>query len=319
MLFEAYTALTRKFPAGCQGLYGERIQQNTDMWLAVDAQSFPWLLFAAQPSDARSDIELRFVEVRFSRDCEISIDDGSAVAGTYTIVRLEENDPELVRLFLRLLEEAFCGPSAPATNRAIGERIMELANLFRQVEGSSKDIVGLWGELFVIAEAGSKENAARRWCLHRNAKYDFVSEGFALEIKATVKPVREHRFALEQLRPLDELTVYVASVQLVQAQGGKAVFELMDEILAEIGGSDLRSAFLGLCLVKGGEDIYRSSLRFQLLSRETGAAFFAAVNVPVPETDANAPISNVTFDVCLDAIPRLPEPDLARLMRELSG
>jgi Putative PD-(D/E)XK family member, (DUF4420) len=319
MLFEAYMALTRKFPAGYPGLYGDRIQQSTDMWLAVDPQSFPSLLFAAQPSDTRSDIELRVVEVRFSRDCEIVIDDGSALAGTYTIVRLEENDPELVRLFLRLLEEAFCGSNAPATNRAIGDRIMELANLFRKAESSSKDIIGLWGELFVIAGAASKENAVRRWCLHRNAKYDFVSEAFAIEVKATVKPMREHHFALEQLRPLDALTVYVASVQLVQVQGGKAVFQLMDEILAAIGDSDLRYAFLGLCLVKGGEDIYRSNLRYKLLSSEAGVAFFAANDVTVPSIDANAPISNVSFDVCLDAVPQLPELDRARLMRELSA
>lgn len=319
MLFEAYTELARKFPAGCQRLYGERIRHDVEMWLAVDGQSFPSLLIAAQPDDMRSDIELRFVEVRFSRECEIVTDDGSAVGGTYSIVRLQENDPELVRLFLRLLEEAFCGIRAPTTNRAIGERIMEIANLFRQLESSSKDIVGLWGELLVMSQASSKENAARHWCLHRNAKYDFLCEGLALEVKATVKPTREHRFALEQLRPPDALSVYVASVQLVQAQGGQAAFELMDEILAEISDGDLRTAFLGLCLLKGGEDIYRSNMRFQLLARETGVVCYAAEDISAPEVEQGAPISNVTFDVRLDDVPPISVAERARVIGELSS
>lgn len=320
MLFATYTSLIRHFPAQCEGLLGQQISDTSGLWLAVDAQGYPSFLLTSQPTDARSDIELRFVSVRFSRDCEIATDDSNLVQGTYTIVRLEENDPDLVRLFLRLLEEAFCGDNAPRTNRAIGERILELANLFRQVENSSKDVVGLWGELQVIIAAASREDAARCWCQQRNAKYDFVCDGFAVEVKATLKPSREHRFSLEQLRPSGEdLTVFIASAQLVQTQGGKAVFELIDEIIAKIHDADLRKAFLSLCVIKGGEDIYKSTMRFQFLARDVGIAYFAAVDIPVPLVDPVAPLSNVKFDVCLDALPQQVGDRLTRLQNMRNG
>lgn len=309
MLFDTYTVLTQRFPPGCQSLYGEEIGVETGLWLAIDAQFFPSILFSSNPSDERSDIELRFIGVQFSRDCQITFDSSKTVAGNFTIVRLSENDPDLVRVFLRLLDETFCVDGHPRNNRDIGEKILELADLFSRIENSEKDIVGLWGELIIIAQAVSLEMAARSWCLHKKAKYDFVSDSFALEVKTTLKPSREHRFSFEQLRPNGKLAVSVASVQVVRTHGGKAVYELMDHILNEIKDAGMRKAFFNLCLIKGGEDIYKSVLRLQLLSDQDGIACYAAVDIPVPSIDPELPISNVKFDVCLDGIPR--QDDLA--------
>jgi hypothetical protein len=114
------------------------------------------------------------------------------------------------------------------------------------------------------------------------------------------------------------LAVFIASIQLVQTQSGKAVFELVDEILIGIDDSDLRQAFLGACLLKGGEDIYKSCIRFQFLSRGAGIAYFAASDIPVPTVDDSAPISNVKFDVCLDALPEHTDDGLSRLVN-MSG
>ena len=305
MLFETYTELIRKFPSGCVSLYGEELQGKSGVWLAVDERSFPSLLFSCLPSDTRNDIELRFVGVQFARECEIGVDGGGHANGTFSIVRLEENDPDLVRVFLRLLEETFCGDELiPRTNREISERILELANLFSQLEHSERDLLGLWGELLIISRAAAPAAAAQRWCLDRNAKYDFVCDSFALEVKATLKPSRVHRFSLAQLRTNGEMAIYVASIQAIQAHGGTTASELMDQILEVITDAELRRSFLALCLLKGGEDIYKSGLRLQLLSVEGGVAYFAARNIPVPFVDAISPISNVKFDVCLDGLQR---------------
>ncbi len=305
MLFEAYTELTRKFPSGCASLYGEELQGRSGVWLAVDERSFPSVLFSCLPSDTRSDIELRFVGVQFARKCEIGVDGGGRANGTFSIIRLEENDPDIVRVFLRLLEETFCGDAlCPLTNREISERILDLANLFSQLEHSTKDLLGLWGELLIISRAAAPAEAAQRWCLDRNAKYDFVCDDFALEVKTTLKSSRVHRFALDQLRPNVELAIYIASIQAIQAHGGTTVFELMDRILEVIEDAELRRSFLGVCLLKGGKDIYKSELRLQLLSAEGGVAYFASSNIPVPSVDVISAISNVKFDVCLDDLQR---------------
>jgi hypothetical protein len=302
MLFNDYSELLRGFPAACSGLFGREVRSDIGLWLAVDNQGFPSFLLSMPPTDVRRDIELRFIGVQFSRECQIALSDGSAVGGTFTIIRLEENDPDLVRVFLRLLEEAFCGGDTPRTNRAVADQILELAELFRRVENSTKDLVGLFGELTIIAHCESREHAARCWSLHKNSKYDFVCGEFALEVKATLKARRDHRFSIDQLRPPSALDVYIASVQLTQAQGGQTIRDLIERILECLNDSNLRSAFLGLCIVKGGVDLYKSEEKLQLLSRSAGVGFYAAADIPAPIVPTGTSISNVRFDVCLDAI-----------------
>jgi hypothetical protein len=203
MLFEIYSHLTRKLPESRTLLFGSQIEPDGRLWLSITEQAFPCLLFPSQLSELRTDIALRFIDVEFSRECEIATDGAGATVGTYTIVRLNENDPDIVQLFLRLLEEAFCRGSGSFSNRQIGDKILELADLFGRLENVTGDLLGLWGELYVIGEAENVLPAVRCWCSHKNAKYDFVASEFALEVKTTLKSKRQHTFSIEQLRPVN--------------------------------------------------------------------------------------------------------------------
>jgi hypothetical protein len=305
MLFETYTMLVQGFPISCVHLYGRSVSAVGDLWLSIDAQALPCLLFPSNDFDERNDIRLRFIDVEFSRSCEIATEGAEPVSGTYTIVRLNEDDPEIVRVFLRLLEEEFCRPEDRFSNRQISDRILELANLFSKIENSTGDILGLWGELCLISKSGNVPGAVRCWCLHKNAKYDFVSSEFVLEVKATLRVTRQHRFSLDQLRPEGEFDAYVASLQLVETHSGKTVSELLEEIHDAIPDTDLQSAFFRLCLIKGGKDIYRSSLRLQELPDNSSLAIFDAQEIPVPRIDPSAPVTNVRFDVDLSAVPKV--------------
>jgi hypothetical protein len=318
MLFGAYRELMNSFPDVCEGLYGSQTQPEGAFWLAIDRQHHPSFLIPAIPGDTRSDIELRYIEVRFSRECLIATSGSDTAHGVFTIVRLAESDPDLVRLFLRLIEEAFFAGAAPTTNREVGERILEIANLFRQIEGGAKDMLGLWGELYIIHECTSRLGAARKWLIQKTARYDFVTTNFALEVKTTLKAQREHRFSLEQLRPSGELAVYVASLQLVQSRDGKTIEDLVTEIMSSLDDADTRRAFLGLCLVKGGEDIFRSDMRLQPLSRRVNVAYFAASSIAAPVVNPEARISNVTFDAVLDEATRLSSTEQKRIVEALA-
>lgn len=314
MLFEIYTRLANHFPSGCSILFGEELASRTGIWIAIDADAYPSLLFSSKPTDTRSDIELRFISVDFARKCEIVVDDEKSASGTYTIVRLEENEPDVVRVFLRLLEETFCRDEPNALDsREIGDRILQLANLFSQLANSPKDVIGLWGELLIISRAKSPEAAVRCWCLDQKAKYDFVCDNFVLEAKTTLKPSRTHRFSMVQLRPHGDLELYIASIQVVEAHGGTATTDLMDIILESITDPELRKSFLTACLIKGGEDIYRSPVRLRLLSSQNSIAYFAAEDIPVPHVNDSAPITNVRFDVCLDSLQQQKGPEIDRL------
>ena len=297
--------LVKAFPDDCEYLFGIPIGASNRLWLSVDERLYPSLLFPTDASDERSDITLRFIDVEFSRTCQIATEDTTPVSGTYTIVRLNEDDPEIARVFLRLLEERFCHTDRPLRNREIGDRMLEIANLFSRLENARGDVVGLWGELYIISKAASMQDAARSWCFHKSARHDFVTPTFALEIKTTLKGNRQHRFSLEQLRPGSAFDIYVASLQLVETHAGKTVSQLLEMMYGEIEDPELRSAFFDQCLIKGGRDIYRSDLRLQPLAGDNALALFDARDIPVPHIGPADPISSIRFDIDLSQTPQV--------------
>ncbi|UWQ16686.1 PD-(D/E)XK motif protein [Jannaschia sp. M317] len=309
MLFEAYQELARRFPDACQHLFGSKIDSAQGLWLSLDAQGQPYLLFEMAEDDGQPDLKLKSVEVRFACPCDIQLQDGSALSGIYTLVSLANDDPDIIRVFLRLLEEAFLVPGADHSAAAVRDQILSIADLFTRLNDDLKDVVGLWGELHIIRTAQDVGAAARAWSSSARARYDFMTERFALEVKTTLKSLRQHRFSLEQLRPNADIRVYVASILLTELPGGEAACELIDEIYAAMDDPNSRASFLRQCLRKGGADVYGSELRLSTLPDGASIAIFDAGTLPVPSVDGADPISNVRFDLQLEGTEMLASDD----------
>lgn len=305
MLFEAYQELARRFPDACQHLFGSKIDGAHGLWLSLDAQGQPYLLFEMAEDDGQPDLKLKAVEVRFACPCDIQLQDGSALSGTYTLVSLANDDPDIIRVFLRLLEEAFLAPGADHSAAAVRDQILSIADLFTRLSDDLKDVVGLWGELHIIRTAQDVNAAASAWSSSARARYDFMTERFALEVKTTLKSARQHRFSLEQLRPNADIRVYVASILLTELPGGEAAPELIDEIYAALDDPESRARFFRQCLRKGGADIYGSELCLSTLPDGASIALFDAGTLPVPAIEGGDPISNVRFDLDLTGVEAL--------------
>lgn len=316
MLYEIYTSLLQDFPNDCDFLYGRQLEAD-GLWLSVDEQAFPCLLFDTGISDRRNDIAFRSIDVEFSRECTIAMGGSESLPGCYSIVRLNENDADIVRVFLGLLEEAFLRFNQRYSNREIGEKILELADLFSRIEDARSDIVGLWGELYLIFKSKSAAHAVQCWCRQKNAKYDFVSDRFALEAKTTLNPRRKHRFSIDQLRAHSDFDIYVASLNLVEMHSGVTVSYLLEEVRAQIFDDELRSDFLKQCLLKGGRDIYRSDLKLKPYPDDSSLSIFQAVDIPVPTIDPSDPIDNIRFDVDLSDIVAIEGEHRARILNFL--
>ena len=306
-LLETYHHLTERFPASCPHLYGEEVDGVDGLWLSVDVQGHPYLLFEMDSDDGLPDLKLNSVEVRFSCPCEIQLHHGNALSGLYTVVYLSSGDPDIVRVFLRLLEEVFFVPSADLSARAVREQLLSIAELFRQIETDLKDVVGLWGELYVIHNSKDLRKAVQAWTFSRTAKYDFVTDSFSLEVKTTLKSSRLHRFSLEQLRPAADIRVFVASILLVENSGGVSVANLMDKIYDSLSDHEERKRFFRLCLRKGGTDIYASDLRVRPLPNNASLCLFDSANIPAPSIQLGDPVTNVRFDVDLSWLQPLAE------------
>ena len=314
MLTDLYPVLCQAIPQDEAALFGLSVSEGFPYWLAVGNQAFPALLLPARADDQRADISLRAVEVLFSRTCVIDTDAGSSHEGCYSIVRLKENDSAIVRLFLKILEDRFCTSSPPTTNAEIAARIQQVAALFSRVESNARDLIGLWGELHVISSASNIDPAVRCWSTRKNAKYDFVTDAFVLDVKTTTKPIPQHRFSVDQLRPSGAFDAFIASLCVIEVQSGQTVGELMDSLAANIVDQALCSAFLTQCLSKGGRDLYRSNLTLKTYPDSAGIALFRASDIPVPQVRDSDPITNIRFDVDLSRVSPLSVQENASIL-----
>lgn len=306
MLFEAYQDLARRFPDACQQLFGSKIDGSRGVWLSLDTQRQPSLLFEMAEDDGQPDLKLKSVEVRFACPCDIQLQDGSALSGTYTLVSLSNGDPDIIRVFLRLLEEAFLSPGADHSAKAVQAQILSIADLFTRPNDDLKDVIGLWGELHIIRTAQDVNAAAMAWSSSARAVYDFVTDSFALEVKTTLQGTRQHRFSLEQLRPNADFHVFVASILLTELPGGETVCELIDEVYATLDDPKCRAQFFRQCLRKGGTDVYGSDLRLATLPYGASVEFFDCDRLPVPSIASGDPISRLRFDLDLSRFDGLP-------------
>ncbi|WP_049641143.1 PD-(D/E)XK motif protein [Candidatus Rhodobacter oscarellae] len=307
MLTDLYPTLCQTIPEYGAALFGLPVNSDYPYWLAIDAQAFPALLLPARADDLRPDITLRAVDALFSRTCVIDTNTRVPHQGCYSLIRLKESDTAIVRLFLRILEESFCTASPPSTNAEIAACVQQVAALFSRIEDNTRDLVGLWGELTVIAHAQNTDAAVRFWSTRKTAKFDFVADHFVLDVKTTTKPLPQHRFSLDQLRPSGAFDAYIASLCVIEVQSGQTVADLMETLAARLSDHDLRSAFLIQCLTKGGRDLYRSDLALQTYPDNASLSLFRAEEIPVPHVRASDPIENIRFDVDLSQIVPLPD------------
>ncbi|WP_075996162.1 PD-(D/E)XK motif protein [Salaquimonas pukyongi] len=307
MLTDLYQTLCQTIPEDGAAMFGLPVVGDYPYWLAIDAQAYPALLLPARADDLRPDIKLRAVDTLFSRNCVIATDTPLPHEGYFSLIRLKDSDPAIVRLFLRILEESFSTASPPISNANIAARVQQIAALFSRIEDNTRDLVGLWGELAVIAHARNTDAAVRCWSTRKTAKYDFIAEHFVLDVKTTTKPAPKHRFSLDQLRPSGAFDAYIASLCVIEVQSGQTVVELMETIAARISDQELRSAFLIQCLAKGGRDLYHSDLVLQTYPDNTSLDIFRAEDIPVPHIRSCDPIENIRFDVDLSGLASLPD------------
>lgn len=315
MLTDLYAALCEAAPEDEGALFGSPLTEEDSVWLSVDRNAYPALLLPAREDDIRPDIVLRSVDALFSRMCTIETEDGHSQSGCFSVVRLKEDDADVVRLFLKIVDERFCSGSMPTNNAAIASSILEVAELFSEVNFETRDLIGLWGELHIIRRSGDVGAAVRCWCTRKTAKYDFVTKGFVLDVKSTLTASPKHRFSLEQLRPTGDFDAFIASLCVVEVQSGHTVGAVMDAIAGQVAGAELRSKFLNQCVAKGGRDLYRCELTLQTYPDDGALAVYRARDIPVPEIAEGDAIENVRFDVNLSAIAPLSDEESEAILR----
>lgn len=167
------------------------------------------------------------IRLRFNISCKIHEENERQ---NYTILSCISNDEQIIKIFLDICQTTISQLGEEPTPKEISEKTQMLIDLFKEMPNKRSSIIGLWGELFLIASSKNITKSLEAWHQHAEDKYDFYDNNEALEVKCTTQTDRKHQFKHDQL--VSNLNDhYVASIMLSEDPvKGLSVVDLYEDI-----------------------------------------------------------------------------------------
>jgi hypothetical protein len=217
------------------------------------------------------------------------------------VIRCTGEDRSLHEYFLRALHPIIASlPTTPSRDDISGA-VQRLVDLFRKLTAfPRKTIAGLWAELFVLARAHDPTTLLAGWHALREDRFDFAFGIDRLEVKSASGGHRIHHFALEQLRPIGQTRVLIASLLVERVEGGTSINDLVDSVRQRITDPTLLIRLDSIVAETLGQD-WRSTqqTRFDLQRAVHSLRFIEATSIPAVGMPLPAEVSGVHFKVDL--------------------
>lgn len=258
-----------------RAIYNSLLESSElDSYCAQIVPGFSWARIATKGSCvalitpyaqdmALYNIELEHIKVLFNLQVKIQSDAGSRMERV-SIIECKHSDPWLVDTFLELASMVLMSIDA-ASPISVNNFLRDLVNLFRALnQHSGKSIQGLWGELFVIYKSQNPSEGIKSWHSAPNDRYDFARVDERIEVKTTTG-IRRHSFSHEQLTPLKNLKVTIASLVLNQNDGGMSCADMITELVVRIDEPEIRNFLVSKCVkILGADWRNQNSIKFDV-------------------------------------------------------
>ncbi len=279
-------------------------------YLAKGGAGEPVLLLRVQKRRVpRIPLGLRHVQVEFEVECAVS--DGEAANGVITTMfcraACDPTAPGLHALFIHALAGAVEGLPPNLTSGEVDGFFENAMELFRSFSTPAKSsVLGLWGELLVIAASPTPETLMTGWHVTPEQTFDFAFPCAHLEVKTTARQNRQHEFALAQLRQ-STLPTFVASIIVEQSDAGENVYELANAIQQNLAMNNRAKLWRLVAESVGSDADGAGDIRFLRTAALNSLCFYDAAMLPAPEISLSYAqcISAVRFTLDLDQVPNI--------------
>lgn len=277
-----------------------------------------FLLHDSSAAKYNPGINFRYLSAQFHTTCRVRTNFVD-VEDQFCLVWCDAAAPELHELFVRCVGAAIEELPESCGTRELESCISQLRDLFRALaQPSSREISGLWSELFVISRCGNSLSALSLWHEDQFDRFDFSSSTLHIEIKSTVRGLRAHEFALEQLQQPVGGAGFVVSMVLQPLTGGISVIDLAREIEAEVAGFPRLKQKLWENVAKtlGADFSDKLDKRFDRTFAERNLTVYSMNDIPRPETPSDPRITALRFVSDLTVVSSsLPDAPVENLMR----
>ena len=295
-------------PRASDGLFTARALQNPKgVRVGVDASGHPGIFFEPKSHDG---VRRRFVlsSITYEPDiqCQFDAEGGSRRCA---VLMCTASEAAARGLFLRLAESWLPTTPPDASGAAIDDAVARLVDLFDAlVRPGRGEVLGLWGELFVIVAAEQPRELIRAWRCDPFERHDFLRSEIRLEVKTAIA-MRRHQFSLEQLEPPLGTRLIVASIVTKATAQGLTVDDLRARLIARL--DDPQLAFRidqTIATTLGDRWNETSHQRYAADLAATTLAFYDCASVPRVDCRLPPEVSQVRFSVEFDKLTPLVDP-----------
>jgi len=271
-------------------------------------EGFAAILIAVPPGSSTS--PRRLVNLWYAPPAQLDLvgEAGARETACLAVLECRTADSSLCEYFLRVVDAVLVSGDMFCDGDEVERALDRLVSLFRCLSKPGvRTVEGLWGELAMISWASDPAIAVAAWHSEPRALYDFSGHTDRLEVKSTLKKVREHSFNVDQTASADDGTTLVASLMLTAGEHGTSIFQLVETIGERLGGaSEVRSRLEAIVIETLGEG-WRDAgvVRFLLEPARASLRLYDARTIPRIRCPLPPEIKEIRYVADLSTTPSL--------------
>lgn len=240
-LIDKYNSIDRKSDIGSNEYYTDKIFIDKNHRIGKSINNLPIILIKVSSSNNEPSENLsKFVSISYSKQCLIQTDD-SKFKDYFCTIELLEGDNHITEIFLSSIEKIIEIIDDNIDIKKLKKIILDFLNLWRNFNKSKSNIIGLWGELFLILSSNNPEILIESWREKNKFKYDFFNLNGSIEVKTTTTNERKHRFRHTQLIEKTNNVVIASILTQQKQQGGIDIYDLEKKIIKNVNNKELVS------------------------------------------------------------------------------
>jgi hypothetical protein len=210
----------------------KNIQNSNNHFIGINGLGHIALLFSTKSPKGKEE-NIQNLQLNHSIKATIKFK-GNKTKKKFSILKCTSNDERLKEIFLSSLSDSVKNIKEDISEKEIYEKTKSLIELYRKIsQNKNNDLVGFWGELFVIHKLKSTDLLVEAWHPETTDTFDFYLKNQALEIKTTTSNDRKHQFSYEQLDTRNK-KIIIASIMIRKSRTGKNLLNLKNSILKKL-------------------------------------------------------------------------------------
>lgn len=305
-IFEAL-AQTRLRQGQSDQFLARELTVSQSVLLAVDSSGEPAILVREAASLGRPPVRLAHIAIQRNLLCRVLSDQtGSAIEAHFACARLVDSSASMKEHMLWVVAALSKRLLTDPTPSILETFFDDLTEIFGSAATASlADVLGLWGELFLIHQSPVAVPLIEAWHAGEDEDFDFRTEYGAIEVKCSRSRRRAHFFSHSQLiSPGDSV---LASILVDFDPEGFTVGSLLRAIVGRIQADHDAISRLNrrVAQVLGADPSLFEHHRLAPIPELGGVVLFSMNSIPRLRCAVPASISKVRYEVDLTDVPTI--------------